>query len=180
MNQYLRKEELDRLVLTAKNLKEGVILKLLAYTGISRFELVNLKINDIDFDNKQILIQKGKSPPNLPRKIYVSDDILQTIKFYIGTRKTGRLIQSNKAKKMSLSQVNRIVQNTAKLADLQKVSPKTLRHSYAANLLEQGATFEDLQKQLGHVEMRTTIRMYKTQKNNSYLVVRNPTNLMQI
>jgi len=167
MSTYLNKEELNKLILSTKNIKEAVILRLLVETGISRFELTNLRIKDIDFEKKEIFIKKSK---NLERKVPASDSLLQTIKFYIGTRKTGNLIKSNKSEKISLSQINRVVKNASKRAGL-KTSPRIVRHSFAINKLAEGTSFQQLQKQLGHHELRSTINTYK---NDYEKLVNNP------
>ena len=91
---YLNWDEINQIIAAAKNLKESVILKILARTGMRRFELSNLKIKDVDFERKRIFIEKGKGATQKDprsRAVPIDDDTLQSIKFYIGSRKTGFL-----------------------------------------------------------------------------------------
>ena len=58
---YLGLEEVNAIVASAKNLKESVVLKILAGTGMRRFELANLMVKDVDFDRKRLFIAHGKA-----------------------------------------------------------------------------------------------------------------------
>src|SRR3989338_6924553 len=118
---YLNWDEINSIIAAAKNLKESVILKILARTGMRRFELANLKVKDVDFERKRLFIEKGKggnAKDPKSRAVPIDDDTLQAIKFYVGSRKIGFLVQSNKKghEGISLSQINRIVSNCAKRA----------------------------------------------------------------
>lgn len=169
---YLNWEEINRIIAAAKNLKESTILKILARTGMRRFELANLKVKDVDFERKRLFIEKGKggnSKDPKSRAVPIDDDTLQAIKFYVGSRKTGFLIQSNKKgyDGISLSQINRIVANCAEKAyvknpnpRLKNMNPHIFRHSFSRLSLAAGIPFNMVQRIAGHADARTTLQMY--------------------
>lgn len=169
---YLNWDEINSIIAAAKNLKESAILKILARTGMRRFELANLKVKDIDFERKRLFIEKGKggnAKDPKSRAVPIDDDTLQAIKFYVGSRKTGFLIQSNKKgyDGISLSQINRIVANCAKRAyvknpnpKLKNMNPHIFRHSFSRLSLAAGIPFNMVQRIAGHADARTTLQMY--------------------
>lgn len=169
---YLNWDEINSIIDAAKNLKESLILKILARTGMRRFELVNLKVKNVDFERKRIFIEKGKGGNQKDpksRTVPIDDDTLQGIKFYIEGRKTGFLIQSNKKahEGISLSQINRIIANSAKRAGitnpnpkLKNMNPHIFRHSFSRLSLAAGIPFNMVQRIAGHADARTTLQMY--------------------
>ncbi len=169
---YLGWDEINSIIAAAKNLKESLVLKLLARTGMRRFELTNLKAKDVDFERKRIFISKGKGATDKDpksRSVPIDDDTLQTIKFYLDGRKTDFLIQSNKKTSdgISLSQINRIVANAAKKANIKNPDPKLknlnphiFRHSFSRLSLAAGIPFNMVQRIAGHADARTTLQMY--------------------
>jgi integrase/recombinase XerD len=171
---YLSMEEVNLIIDAAKNLKENVVLKVLARTGMRRFELANLHVKNIDFERKRAFIERGKggnSKNTKSRTVPLDDDTLQTIKFYLDGRRTGFLVQSNKREHegISLSQINRIVANCAKRAKISNPNPKLkhmnphiFRHSFVRASLSQGLPFNVIQKIAGHTDARTTLQMYGT------------------
>lgn len=169
---YLGWDEINKIIRAAKNLKESVVLKLLARTGMRRFELSQLKVKDIDFERKRIYIAKGKggnAKDPKSRTVPIDDDSLQSVRFYVGSRKTGFLIESNKKgfEGISLSQINRIVANCAKRAGVKNPNPKLknmnphiFRHSFSRLSLAAGIPFNMVQRIAGHADARTTLQMY--------------------
>jgi integrase len=169
---YLNWNEINSIIAAAKNLKESVILKILARTGMRRFELVNLNVKNIDYERKRIFIERGKGATKKDpksRAVPIDDDTLQAVKFYVGSRKIGFLIQSNKKgyEGMSLSQINRIVANCAERAyiknpnpKLKNMNPHIFRHSFSRLSLAAGIPFNMVQKIAGHADARTTLQMY--------------------
>ena len=169
---YLNWNEVNRIVRAAKNIKESSVLKLLSRTGMRRFELAGLTVKDVDFERKRIFIAKGKGGNEKDpksRTVPIDDDTLQTLKFYLGSRKAGFLIQSNKKgfDGISLSQINRIVANCARRAGIKNPNPKIkhmnphiFRHSFSRLSLAAGIPFNMVQRIAGHADARTTLQMY--------------------
>lgn len=164
---YLSMDELNEIISAAKSLKDQVVLKILARTGMRRFELCNLRIQDVDFKKKRIYIPKAKA--NKVRSVPIDPDTLQSIKFYIGSRQYGKLIQSNKKNVDGIdeSRINAIVRNTAKKAGIvhpdpikTNVNPHIFRHSFIRHLLKIGVPPNYVQQIAGHSDIRTTLQMY--------------------
>ena len=169
---YLNWDEINQIISAAKNLKESLVLKIMARTGMRRFELSNLEVKDVDIERKRLFIKKGKGATEKDQKsraVPIDDDTLQSFKFYIGSRKTGFLIQSNKKAHdgISLSQINRIVANCAARANvknpnpqLNNMNPHIFRHSFSRLSLAAGIPFNMVQRIAGHADARTTLQMY--------------------
>ena len=164
---YLSMEEVNRIISAAKNLKERVVLKILARTGMRRFELCQLRIQDVDFEHKSVYIPSGKGDE--PRSVPIDDDALQDIKFYIGSRQHGRLIQSNNKLSDGIdeSRINIIVRNAALRANVRHpdpakkyVNPHIFRHSFVRHAIRQGIPQSFVQQLVGHSDIKTTLNMY--------------------
>ena len=169
---YLGWDEINLIIAAAKNIKESVVLKILARTGMRRFELTHLRVKDFDFERKRVFIEHGKgasAKDPKSRAVPIDEDTLQTIKFYLNGRKTGFLVQSNKKsfEGISLSQINRIVTNAAQRAHiknpnpaLKHMNPHIFRHSFSRLSLAAGIPFNMVQRMAGHADARTTLQMY--------------------
>lgn len=164
---YLRPEEIKKIILCASSLRDRVMIKILARTGIRRGELRDLEIRDIDFERKRLYIRSGKGDKS--RTVPVDSDTLQDIKFYMGQRDSGRLIVSSKQATISLKQINEICAKCGELAGVKHpnpgkkaINPHIFRHSFARIALEKGMRMDEVQQMLGHSSIRTTIDVYGT------------------
>ena len=141
--------------------RNHLIINLLYNTGVRRSELINLTINDIDFSRKNILV-KGKG--NKERLIPLSSEMANLLQEYIQNRKaefitteTQALLVTDKGKKMYPKFVYRIVKKYLTLVStVQRRSPHTLRHSFATNLLNEGADLNAIKELLGHSSLAST------------------------
>jgi len=169
---YISWEEINKIIAAAKNRKQELILKILAHTGMRRFELRNLKVSDIDFERKRLYIRHGKGSSkndSRSRSAPIDEATLRDIRFYLDGRRVGFLIQSNKkgSEGISLSQINRIIASCAEKAGISNPNPKLkhlnphiFRHSFARLALASGVPFNMVQKICGHRDARTTLQMY--------------------
>ncbi len=164
---YLSMDELNKLIESTKSLRDQIVLKILARTGMRRFELCNLRVMDVDFTKRRIFIPKAKGGKS--RAVPVDQDTLQSIKFYIGSRQNGKLIQSNKKDNDGIdeSRINAIVKNTAIRAQIphpdptkKNMNPHILRHSFIRHMLKIGVPPNYVQQLAGHSDIRTTLQMY--------------------
>jgi len=164
---YLGMDEINKIINHAKNLRDRVVIKILARSGIRRFELCNIRVQDVDFTNNRLYIAKAKN--NKPRSVPIDKDTLQDIKFYIGSRQHGKLIQSNKkgVDGIDESRINVIVQKTSEKAGIKhpdptktKMNPHIFRHSFIRHLIKQGVPPNYVQQIAGHSDIRTTLQMY--------------------
>jgi len=146
---FLNLEQLDRLLNSPKmatnvGLRDRTILETLFSTGLRVSELVSLNRDQIDLERKEFGV-RGKG--NKLRVVFLSDTAAEWIERYVrseGMRLTTRSIQ-------------RIVAKYARKAGLPiEVTPHTLRHSFATDLLISGADIRSVQEMLGHESIRTT------------------------
>ena len=152
----------------AKNFKnsfEGcrdyLVLELLYTTGIRRQELIDLKIQNIDYSNRRIKVL-GKR--NKERYIPLIESSLSSIKKYLEYRNKLKNIKSNdtlfltsKGKKIYDNLVYRITKKYfSGFSTKLKKSPHILRHSFATHLLNNGADLNSVKDLLGHTSLAAT------------------------
>lgn len=152
---------------TISGLRDRSMMEFLFSTGMRVSELVNLDTEDINFDRGEIaVLGKGKKF----RVVFLSKDALSWIDQYLKNRGFKRpehtpggvtfddpLFLSKKGDRITVRSVERIVKKYAELAGITKsVSPHTLRHSFATDLLIAGADIRSVQSMLGHSSITTT------------------------
>lgn len=130
-------------------------------SGLRVSELLNLCINDIDFENDLVKVYgKGSKERIVP----IGDYAIKALQVYIFEYRnslikfpTDILFLNNHGKKMSRSGFFKIINKIAEEQDINKeISPHILRHSFATHLLESGADLRSIQELLGHENMSTT------------------------
>ncbi len=152
--QVLNREEIKSLFDVTLNLKHRFLLMTLYYTGIRLNEVVNLRWEDFDFERKTIHLKVTKGTKD--RTIFFHQSIEDLIRNF-GLRKEGPVFQSNVVQRYNLRSVQMIVRQASVKAGIsKKVTPHTLRHSFATHLLEAGADIRSIQTLLGHKNLQTT------------------------
>jgi len=131
--------------------------------GLRVSEVAALKIGDID--NKRMLIRVEQGKGRKDRNAMLSPQLLELLRLWWreGKRRGVMLPQGwlfpgrNALEPISTRQINRAVQEAAEAAGIMKrVSPHTLRHSFATHLLEQDVDIRVIQVLLGHSKLDTT------------------------
>lgn len=133
-----------------------MIIELLYATGIRVSELRNIKITDIDFNNKSIKVF-GKGSKE--RIVYFGDYAYDAIKLYLESRelKSEYLILNNNGKQISVRGIELIIKNVIDKACIKtKVSPHTFRHTFATHMLNNGCPLKSVQELLGHASLSST------------------------
>lgn len=158
-------KEVDRLLdIKLKNkfdYRNKAMLELLYGTGLRISELVNLKVNDIDFTNN-VLICMGKGYKE--RIVPIGDYSLNYLKDYLNYRPqfiikniNNYLFLNNHGKKITRQGFTKNLNKILKEEGItKKITPHTLRHSFATHLLEGGADLRSIQILLGHSDISTT------------------------
>ncbi len=142
------------------SLRDRTMLELLYSSGLRVSELINLKLNDINFEAGFITVM-GKGSKE--RVIPVHEQAVESIKQYIQDLRP-KLVKKKKSPFLFLARGGRPLtrQRVWQLIKLYSkglpfnISPHTLRHCFASHLLEGGADLRALQKMLGHVDISTT------------------------
>lgn len=141
---------------STKNIKHKCIIALLYSSGLRRSELLNLKKGDIDCDRMMITIRGGKG--NRDRVSLLADALINTLVEYIRVYNPKYwFFEGPSMKRYSGTSVLNVVKRAAQRAGVsQKVTPHTLRHSFATHLLEHGTDVRFVQDLLGHSSLKTT------------------------
>ena len=153
----LSREEEEQLIKRAYRMKgeRGLLIKTLFQTGARVSEFVNLKAEDVFFEEQMILIAKAKGGKS--RYVPILPELAQELRTHLGQRTVGYLFETNRATRYSPRRIQYIVKETAEQAQITKrVYPHLLRHSVATTLLERGMPIEQIQKFLGHSKLETT------------------------
>ncbi|WP_282040603.1 tyrosine-type recombinase/integrase [Winogradskyella flava] len=141
--------------------RDKLIIELFYATGIRRIELVNIKITDIDFSNKQLKVL-GKR--NKERYIPLIDSLIKSLNAYLDyrdqlpvTEDENVLFLTKKGLKIYEMLVYRIINKYfSEASSKAKCSPHVLRHSFATHLLNEGADLNAVKELLGHTSLAAT------------------------
>lgn len=169
---FLHYDEVERLLneidlTTETGLRDRAIIELLFSGGLRVSEIVKLNRDSINLERREFMI-RGKG--NKDRPIFISEAAADRVGEYLAAR-TDSLVPlflnnsknqtspdvSGNFRRLTARSIERIVQKYAKLAGITKhVSPHTLRHSFATDLLMNGADLRSVQAMLGHSDISTT------------------------
>ncbi len=148
-------EEIRKIINIITNIKHKLIIKLLYGTGLRVGEIVELKRENLNFDEGLIHIHFTKGRKDRFVKIPIS--IGEDLENYCKLNSKRYLFESNRGGKLTIKSIQKIVQNSAKKAGIGKrVYPHLFRHSFATHLLEAGTDLRIIQKLLGHSDIKTT------------------------
>jgi site-specific recombinase XerD len=157
----LSQDEVARLIECANNLLDYAMLMTLYATGMRRAELCRLKVEDIDSHRMIVHIRQGKG--NRDRDVPLTPKLLETLREYWRWMKPktylfpGMVKNWRADKPLTPKCVWLAIQNAAKKAGIKKrVSPHTMRHSFATHLLENGTDLRTIQMLMGHSDLRAT------------------------
>ncbi|MBQ8651954.1 MAG: site-specific tyrosine recombinase XerD [Alistipes sp.] len=160
----LTTDEIDRLISsievdTVKGRRDRAIVEVLYSCGLRVSELITLRVSDLFFGEGYIrVIGKGDKQRLVP----ISDLARERISLYLDERKAAKsneevLFLNNRGKQLTRVMIFTILRRAALRAGIdKKISPHTLRHSFATHLLEGGAGIRQVQELLGHESILTT------------------------
>ena len=141
-------------------LRNLLILELLYSCGVRVSELVNIKLKDIDFNNKRILILGKGNKERYVLYGHICSDLLNEYltKSYSKLNKNSEYLLLNKfGNKITDRAIRMIIDDIVKKSSLKlNISPHTLRHTFATHLLNEGADLKVVQELLGHENISTT------------------------
>ncbi|KKW38418.1 MAG: Tyrosine recombinase XerD [Candidatus Peribacteria bacterium GW2011_GWB1_54_5] len=170
--KVLRREELSRLlespdVSTRTGKRDKAIMELFFSTGLRLAELRSLNVRDLNFDTREISVRgkRGKI-----RVVFLSDRAVDSLRAYLEARtddltplfirnmeKAQETMPPGEEFRLSRISIYNVVKKYALIAGVvSDPSPHTLRHSFATDLLRNGADLRSVQELLGHADLSTT------------------------
>lgn len=163
--EVLSIEELEQLRRVCRDMRQRLIITLLYDTGIRVRELIRLRASDFDKHNRAITIRNSKGRKT--RVVQYGEETRRVLIQYCRVRGSvppNTLLESYKAPEnpLTLRGVQHIVKTLVKRSGLKKrISPHTLRHTFAVHYLNAGGTLFALQRLLGHENLTTTLHYLK-------------------
>ncbi len=170
---FLSKKEMEKLFdsMEATNIlqvRDRLIIELIYSTGARISEVENIRLADIELEKSEIKVTgKGRKQ----RIVYINRKALCWLKKYLResrpelsfSKKSGthtgdlHLLLNSRGRRLSSRSINEIVRKYIRLAGIKKkITPHSIRHSFASHLLQEGAGIREIQELLGHENISTT------------------------
>jgi integrase/recombinase XerD len=174
----LSKDEVRAMLEKAPTEKSMLIIELLYSSGLRVSECTALRINDLEAQEKMGWVRNGKGGKD--RIFLLSDKLRRDLKHYLYRKKPKQwLFEGKSGNMLSPRNIQGIVKRCARLAGIKKkVSPHTLRHSFATHLLEAGTDIRKIQELLGHANLQTT-QIYTSVSSAELMKVKSPLDLLK-
>lgn len=168
---FLHYDEVQRLIAgiptnEEQGLRDRAIIELLFSSGLRVSELVNLNRDHINTKRREFMV-RGKGQKDRP--VFISQSAADWVEHYLASRqdtlaplflsysRNSEPTTSGEYRRLSARSIQRMVAKYARLAGITKrVSPHTMRHSFATDLLMNGADLRSVQSMLGHSNIATT------------------------
>ena len=160
----LSKDEIQRMIDACNNIKHKLIITLMYSSGLRVSEVVKMKFDDLDLDEKMGMVRSGKGRKD--RHIILSSNFIEYLEKYQKKRKRDSQYIFNTIKShITTRQAQRVVSDAAKGAGIRKrVFCHALRSSFATHLLDSGTDIRVIQELLGHSNISTTERYTKVSR----------------
>ena len=177
----LTSKEIVDLIENTSNYRNKLIIEFMFSTGVRVSECVNMKINDLNFEEFTGNVLAGKG--NKDRIIILSKKWVADYKKYLEERdkkvKSEYLFCSDSGNALSVDTIQKFLKISATKAGInKKISPHKLRHSFATSLLENDVNIRYIQQLLGHANLNTT-QIYTKVNTNKLKEITNPLDNMK-
>jgi site-specific recombinase XerD len=154
----LSREEIEKFLSFVENRKHKTMISLAYGAGLRVSEVVDLKVQDLDFENNLLYVREAKGGKDrasiLPEKLR---DILKS--FGVGKSACDYLFESERGGKLTSRTLQKVFENILKKSGIPKSATfHSLRHSFATQCLENGVDIRYVQSLLGHANIKTTQR----------------------
>lgn len=159
---FITEGEFEQLAAAIEQPIIRTVVQAMFYTGGRISEIINLKLEDVDLENKILHIIEGKGGKD--RDVPINDKLYRILKNYLENIRDvevelDRFFAIRTTGKVSASYINRCIHDAVEKLGWEKdISAHVLRHSFGSNLLEKGASVVSIQKLLGHSSLRVTSR----------------------
>lgn len=174
--EVLTPEEVRMLIDSADTTKSRLMISMLYSSGLRVSELVKLRPQDIRAEEKLGWVRSGKGSKD--RMFILSDQLCKDIAEYLKKRENSYLF--SKDKPLSTRNVQKIIKRLREKSNIQKkITPHTLRHSFATHLLESGTDIRYIQSLLGHASLNTT-QLYTHVSTEQLKKIQNPLDKLRV
>lgn len=152
--EILTKDEIKKLLEHSNSLRNKVIIEFLYSSGLRVSELANLRLKDINLEEKTGLLKEGKGGKD--RFFILSDALVTDLKECLKNH-TSEYIFPGANGAITSRSIQKMLKRTARRAAITKeVYPHLLRHTFATHLLESGVDIRHIQVLLSHANLQTT------------------------
>jgi integrase/recombinase XerD len=153
-----------------KEIRDKAMLELLYATGIRVTELISLKCIDVNYDMGYIVCHDKNKERVIPFGAKASaalEHYMNNARSFLVEDESNQILFTNcSGKPMSRQGFWKLIKHYAKKAGIKsEITPHTLRHSFAAHLVENGADLKSVQEMLGHSDISTT-QIYASMSHN--------------
>ena len=167
LKETLTDENIEKLRDECENIRDLCLIELLISTGMRVGEIVNLNINDINFEERScIVLGKG----NKQREVYFDAKTKLHLQNYLNKRKdTNKALFVSMRKphqRLSVSGIELIVRNIGLNSKINNVHPHKFRRTLATMAIDKGMPVEQVQKLLVHVKIETTMHYAMVNQSN--------------
>ncbi len=164
--------EIKKLIEVTQNIKHKLIIKILYGCGLRVSEVINLKKEDINFNEGLIKIKLAKGRKD--RFVNLPASLKKELESYCNLHDEEFLFPSSRGGKLTTATIRKIIKNSRRKAGIKKdIHPHSLRHSFATHLLEAGTDLRIIQKLLGHSDIKTT-QIYLSVSNQLIKNIKSP------
>lgn len=162
-------ESFRQKILEAGDKRLYAIVTLLSYTGLRISEALNVKMEDVSLEAKELIVRNGKGDKQ--RTVYLNTKVVNALKEYIKIRnsESNYIFVSRQSDRVDRSVINKEFRRYSN-----KITPHKLRHFFCTNALENGFAVHEVANLAGHSSIQTTL-LYT---NPSREVMKNKTELL--
>jgi site-specific recombinase XerD len=178
MPTVLAISEVKRLFAALANPKHRLMAFLLYSSGIRVGEMVRLRVADLDPERRLILVRRGKGGKD--RYTLYSESAVEAVERYVAFAGPGDWLftGAREGRPISARSVQKVIAAAGRRAGIRRrVTPHTLRHSFATHLLEQGVDLRYIQELLGHASPATT-QIYTHVTRRDLVRIRSPLDML--
>jgi len=177
--QAMTDEEVHRFLAVIQDTMDRAMFLLLLRSGLRVGEVAALNLADVDLEQQTVRIERGEKN-GLGRIVYFSADTKSALEVWLAQRapfpEVSRLFFTKKTKRIQVCTINQRFKRYLAQASIEKpYSAKSLRHTFATQLLNAGVPLTTLQKLLGH-DLITTTQLYarlsdRTKRRNYFAAI---------
>jgi len=143
--------------------RDYALVNLLAFTGLRISEALNLKLGDVHFESRELVVRQGKM--NKSRTVLLAEKVIVPLRDYLNSERnlyktaneSSYVFVSRLRSQLDRMTVNKLFRKYNKLAGLEGVTPHGLRHFCCSYLLENGFNVHEVAYMAGHSNIHTTL-----------------------